>query len=125
MDTALRSKWLRWVLAVGFAAGAALLCSGWIGNGITAGALIGLPGRESDVAIAQRYGSYFFTAALLLQIGVAVVLYFLLDFAVEAARPTTFAVRSLVAGMLSVPFTFLVAAVVAGALQLLKPILGY
>ncbi len=124
METIFRRTWLGWVLAVGFAAGVALLYSGYMGNGIAAGALIGLPGRESDVAIAQRNASYLFTAALLLQFGVAVVLYFLLDFAVDAARPTRFAVRSLVAGLISFPFTFFVTAVMVAAFRLLKPFVG-
>ena len=117
METTSRLKWLLWLLAVGFAASAALSYCGYVGNGIAAGSLIGLPGREGDVAKAQQYAGLWLGAAVMFQAGVVLDLYFLLGFSADAIRPSHFMVRALVAVLISFPFTLLVTAIMAAGMR--------
>jgi hypothetical protein len=117
MKTSSRRKSLTWLLAVGFAATATVSYAGHVGNGITAGALVGLPGREGDVAKLQQYALSWLAAAVMFQAGVAVGLYFLLDVFADAARWPRLVGRSVVAVLMSFPFTFLVAAIMSAAMR--------
>ena len=117
MERRSRLKWLGLLLAVGFAALAAFSYYGYVGNGITAGSLIGLPGREGDVATAQHYARWFLAAAVLFQAGVAAGLYFLLEFGTAAKPVMRFAERSIIAVLMSFPFTFVVTAIMEAGMR--------
>ena len=56
-------------IALCLAAASALAFFGYMAQGIAAGALIGLPGREQDVAQYQHQAMPWFVASLLFQVG--------------------------------------------------------
>ena len=70
-------------VVLGCCAGVAYVCS--MANGIVAGALIGLPGREVDVAAAQRNAKAWLAATAMLVVASASAFYPLLRFGQEAA----------------------------------------
>jgi hypothetical protein len=68
-------KWLRLALAVLFGIGAAFAFIVYLANGMVGGDLVGLPGRELDIAIAQHRSSIGLLFFVLLQFGVAGALF--------------------------------------------------
>ena len=56
--------WIPAVIAVLLSIASAFSYFGYVGQGIIVGALLGLPGRESDVAIAQHWATYWLVASL-------------------------------------------------------------
>ena len=61
--------WLVAALALCLAAASAFAFFGYMAQGIAAGALIGLPGREQDVAQYQHQAMPWFVACFLFQVG--------------------------------------------------------
>jgi hypothetical protein len=68
-------KWLRLTLAVVVGMGAAYAFMRYFAYGREIGHLIGRPGREHDIAIAQHRGSIALLSGVLLQFGVAGALF--------------------------------------------------
>ncbi len=64
-------KWLLLTLAAVGGLGAAFALMAYVANGMVVGDLIGLPGRERDIAVAQHRGSVGLLSCVLLQFGVA------------------------------------------------------
>jgi hypothetical protein len=60
-------KWLRLTLAVVGGLGAAFGFIVYVANGMVVGALIGLPGREHDIAVAQHQGLISLLSCVLFQ----------------------------------------------------------
>jgi hypothetical protein len=56
--------WISGALALLLSIACAFCYFGYMGQGIAAGALIGLPGRERDVAIAQHRATFWLMASL-------------------------------------------------------------
>src|SRR6476661_2486419 len=54
-DESRTARWMIACLAAAFSFAAALAHLAYVGNGIAAGAIIGLPGREGDVTVAQHH----------------------------------------------------------------------
>ena len=65
------SRWLFVGLAIVAASGAAFAFIVYAANGIVAGSIIGLTGREHDIAIAQHRSVMGLLSGVLLQFGVA------------------------------------------------------
>ena len=66
-------------LAVAVGLGAALGFIVYVANGMVAGDLIGLPGREHDIAVAQHRSGVGLLSCALLQLGVAGALFRSID----------------------------------------------
>jgi hypothetical protein len=90
-------------------------------NGIVAGALIGLHGREGDVASAQRNAMYWYAASWIFQVGVVIAISSLLRFGSDATPVARYLSRGFVAALIAFPATTLVGMVLWGALRLLFP----
>ena len=56
--------WGLGTLAILLCAGTAFSCLLWMANGIAAGDMIGLPGREQYVITAQRWARFWFATSL-------------------------------------------------------------
>jgi hypothetical protein len=72
-------KWLLLTLAVLAALGAAFGFIAYVGNGMAASDLIGLPGREHDIAVAQHRSDLGLLSCVLLQLGVTGALFSYMD----------------------------------------------
>ena len=68
-------KWLWLTLAIVGGLGAAFALTAYVGNEMVAGGLIGLPGREHDISVAQHRASIGLLSCVLLQFGVAGALF--------------------------------------------------
>ena len=68
-------KWLRLTLAIVGGIGAAFALIVYLANGIVVGDLIGVHGRDHDIAIAQRDASIGLLSGVLLQLGVVGALF--------------------------------------------------
>lgn len=72
-------KWLLLTLAVLAALGAAFGFIAYAGNGMAASDLIGLPGREHDIAVAQHRSGVGLLSCVLFQLGVTGALFSFMD----------------------------------------------
>ena len=100
-----QSKWIGWIVATILAAAAAYAYFASMSHGMAAGAWIGLPGRESDIAFAQRMAMKWFYLSLLLQAGVALAIFSVLRFGQEASIAVRIGSRAIVAAALSLACT--------------------
>jgi hypothetical protein len=92
----------------------------YMANGIVVGALIGLPGRETDVVIAQHHATVWLVVCAVFQFGVVIAPFSLLRFGAEADRLVRLASRGLFATFLSCVTTFVVVVVMFETLNLLR-----
>ena len=115
------ATWIVACLSGAFSAAAALAYLGYMANGIAAGAIIGLPGREMDVAVAQHHAVVWLVMCAVFQLGVVIALFPLLRFGAEADRLVRFASRGLVATFLSFVTTLVVGVIIFEMLNLLRP----
>jgi hypothetical protein len=69
------ATWIVPCLAGAFSAAAALAHLAYMANGIAAGAIIGLPGREGDVAVAQHHAVVWLVMCAVFQFGVVIDAY--------------------------------------------------
>jgi hypothetical protein len=115
------APWIRWSSAIFLAILAASAYFACMSNGIVAGALIGIQGREGDVATAQRNAMYWYAASWSFQIGVVIAIFSLLRFGSDAAPVARYLLRVFVAVLVGFPVTILVGMVLWGALRLLFP----
>jgi hypothetical protein len=97
--------WIPAVIAVLLSIASALSYFGYVGQGIVVGALIGLPGRESDVAIAQHQATYWLVASLCCLTGSIVTAALALPLCSDASRSFRFIARFVVASILSLAVT--------------------
>ena len=115
------ATWIVTCLVGAFSAAPALAYLAYLANGIAAGAIIGLPGREVDVAVAQHHAVVWLVACVVLQSGVVIALFSLLRFGAEADRLVRFASRGIVATFLSFVTTLVVGVIIFEMLNLLRP----
>jgi hypothetical protein len=115
------ATWIVACLAGAFSTVAALAYLFYMANGIVAGALIGLPGRETDVAVVQRHAIVWLVACAVFQLGVVIAHFSLLRFGAESDRLVRLASRGLVATFLSCVTTFVAGRAMFEALNLLRP----
>jgi hypothetical protein len=90
-----------------------------MGQGIIVGALLGLPGREGDVAVAQHRAAYWFLTSLLCLIASVVTATTALPFFANASRPSRLIGRFILASIFSVVFTVLIGIVAIVAFDLI------
>ena len=114
------ARWMIACLAAAFSLAAALAYLAYLGNGIAAGAIIGLPGREGDVTVAQHHAVGWLGISALFQFGVVIALFLLLRFGAEADRLVRFASRGAVETVLSFLTTFIVGVIMFETLNLLR-----
>jgi hypothetical protein len=79
-----------------------------VGQGIVVGALIGLPGREQDIAIAQQRSTYWLFVSLFCQAAMIAAIAPLMPFASDEKPVTRFIVRGIFAGFFSLTLSLLV-----------------
>ncbi len=89
----------------------ALSYFGYIAQGIVVGALLGLPGRELNVALAQHRATYWLVASLCCLTGSMVTATLALPFYPDATRPSRFIARFVLASMLSLALTLFIGVV--------------
>lgn len=106
-----RVRWMLACLAGAFSVEAALAYLEHMGNGLAAGAIIGLPGREAHVAVMQHPAVVWLGVCALFQFGVVIALFSLFRFGAEADRLVRFVSRADVATLLSILATFVVAVI--------------
>ena len=115
------ATWIVVVLAGAFSTFAALAYLLYMANGIAAGAIIGLPGRETDVLVAQHHATVWLVVCAVFQLGVVIALFSLLRFGADADRLVRLSSRGLVAAFLSCVTTFVVGLIIFETLNLLRP----
>ena len=115
-----RVKWMIACLAGAFSVAAALVYLEYMGNGIAAGAIIGLLGREADVAVMQHHAVAWLGVCALFQFGVVIALFSLFRFGAEADRLVLYVSRAAVATVLSIPTTLMVGVIIYQTLILLR-----
>ena len=122
-----RPRIARWIVAClggAFSTVAALAYLFYMANGIVVGAISGLPGRETDVAVAQHHAIVWLVVCAVFQFGVVIALFSLLSllrFGAEAERLARFASRGVVATSLSFVTTLVVGVIIFEMLNLLRP----
>jgi hypothetical protein len=100
-----RRAWVRVTAAACLSAGSAIAYLAYIGQGIVVGALLDLPGREQEIAIAQHRATYWFMASLFCQTGSMAVIALLLPFASDESPSVRFIVRIVLAVVFSLLLT--------------------
>jgi hypothetical protein len=115
------ATWIVACLAGAFSASAALSYLAYMANGVAAGAIMGLPGREVDVAVAQHHAVVWLVMCTVFQFGLVIALFSLLRFGAEADRLVRFASRGAVATFLSFVTTLVVGVMIFEILNLLRP----
>jgi hypothetical protein len=115
------ATWIVACLAGAFSVVAALAYLAYMANGVAAGAIIGLPRREVDVAVIQHHAVVWLVMCAVLQFGVVISLFSLLRFGAEADRLVRFASRGVVAAFFSFVTTLVAGVVIFETLNLLRP----
>jgi hypothetical protein len=87
------SFWLFGFCVVLLAGASTLAFLGYMGQGIAAGSLIGLPGREKEVLLFQQRATYWLVVSLVCEIGVVGFLAAIIRSISEGARASSFGVR--------------------------------
>ncbi len=95
--------------AVLLSAASAFTFLNYIGQGIVVGALLGLRGREADVAIAQRWAIFWLSASCACFVGSSVAAALASPIDPDAPRVAKFAARLVVSATLSLVLTVLIA----------------
>jgi hypothetical protein len=109
-----RRAWVRVTTAACLSAASAFAYLAYLANltqGIIVGALLDLPGREQEVAIAQHRATYWFMASLFCQTGSMVIIALLLPFASDESPSVRFIVRIVLAVVFSLLLTLLIGVV--------------
>ena len=114
------SDWLRFTIALTFACGAALAFIAYISNGIVVGDLIGVPGREHDIAIAHDRAILNVTGFSVLQLGVAGAMFTGLRIGRESSVGARFVAPALSAILLSFPVTMCCGVLIVLVLKLTR-----
>ena len=109
-----RSRLRLWILGaiVTLLSMASAFCYfGHIGQEIVVGALLGLPGRDADVAIAQHRATYWLMASLFCLTGSILTGAVAMPFYSDASRPSRFIARFVLASIFSLVLTVFIGAV--------------
>jgi hypothetical protein len=110
-----------WLLGAICAVAATLCYVGYMAHGMVVGDLIGLPGRESDIAAAQAFARRWLAYSALWQGGVALSIFTALEIGTDLSPIRRYALRASAAGFLSLPFTIAIGIVLIGILRLVSP----
>lgn len=112
------SDWLRLTIASAVACAAALAFFGYMANGIVVGDLVGVPGREPDIAVARFRGTMCALVFAGMQLGVAATIFTGMRIGTESSPGARFIARTLSAITLSLLLTFLCGGLIALTLKL-------
>jgi hypothetical protein len=118
VDTEKHVSVIRWVVAIALAVSAAASYTFYVAQGIVVGALIGLPGRQGDVLLAQHNALYWLAAFAVLQVGLIIAIFSILQFGADATPFARFIGRGTAAAFLSIPATLIGGLVIFAVLQL-------
>jgi hypothetical protein len=110
-----------WLLATICAIAATLCYAGYMAQGMVVGDLIGLPGREPDIAAAQVLAHKWLVYSALWQCGVALNIFAAFRIGTDLSPFPRYALRASAAGALSLLFTVAIGIVLMGALRLVYP----
>jgi hypothetical protein len=100
-----------WILGTCFVlfSGASAFCSlGYIGQGIIVGDLLGVPGREMDVTVAQRWAAFWLVASVCFLGGSSVAAALALPIYADASRLPRFLARLVLASIFSIALTAII-----------------
>jgi hypothetical protein len=103
--------WALGTIAVLLSVASALSYFLHIGQGIVVGDLLGLPGHEADVALAQHRATYWLMACLICLTGSIVTAALALPCYADASRPARFIARFVLASIFSLALTVLIVVV--------------
>ena len=99
------ATWAKVGVTGAFALLAALAYLFSVSNGVVAGAIVGLPGRERDVIVAEHRGLLWLGVCAGLQVSEVAAIFWLLSFGEDAGRLARFTARGIVAAVVSVGTT--------------------
>ena len=97
--------WVLGTVAVVLSFASAFSYFGHIGQGLVVGDLLGLPGREGDVALAQHRATYWLIASLVFLTGSTVATTLALPFYADASRLARLVARFVLASIFSFALT--------------------
>ena len=116
MKTQLRldhfSLWMRWAVALICTTSAALSYIFCMANGMVVGDLIGLPGREQQIALAHHRASMWLGASAILEVGAALAVFSLLEIGSDSDPLARFVARGVIAVFSSLTATLLMGIVI-------------
>jgi hypothetical protein len=115
------ATWIGLALMGAFSVASVFSFLAYMSNGIAAGAIIGLPGREMDVMIVQHRAAVWLVVCAVFQFGSVVALFSILRFGAEADRFVRYASRGVVATFLSFVKTLVVGGIIFEMVNLLRP----
>ena len=101
--------WVLGACAVLLSAASAFTFLNYIGQGIAVGDLLGVGGREADVAIAQRWAIFWLSASCTCFVGSSVTAALVSPIYPDAPRVAKFIARLVVSATLSLVLTVLIA----------------
>jgi hypothetical protein len=103
--------WVLGTIAVLLSVASALSYFLHAGQGIVVGDLLGLPGHEAGVALAQHRATYWLMACLICLTGSIVTAALALPFCADASRPVRLIARFVLASIFSLALTVLIGVV--------------
>jgi len=110
-------RWPLWVMALTCASCAALSYMFRMANGIIVGALIGLPGREQQIALAQHRASLWLAASVMFEVGAALALFPLLKIGSDSDPLPRYVARGVTAALSSLAMTVLLGTLIFHVLR--------
>jgi hypothetical protein len=102
----------RWAVALICATFAALFYIFCMANGMVVGDLIGLPGRERQIALAHHRASMWLDASVIFEVGAALAVFSLLKIGSESDPLARFVARGVTAVFSSLAATLLMGIVI-------------
>lgn len=110
MDTGIKRRttpkvWVLGTIAVVLSVASAFSYFGFFAQGFVVGDLLGLPGREGDVALAQHRATYWLIACLACLTGSIIVTALALPFFADASLLARLTARFVIASICSVALT--------------------
>ena len=102
------------------AAVAALCYMAYMANGMTAGDLIGLQGQERNIALAQHEAGMFLFGSGIVEVGVIIGFFSLLQIGTESEALPRFILRSTTALLLSLAVTVLAGLMLFGFARIIR-----
>jgi hypothetical protein len=104
--------WSLGATAVLFSIASAFSYLGYIAQGIVVGDLLGLSGREADVAVAQQRATYWLITSMFCLTGSTLTAAFALPLYADTSRLPRFIARFVLASILSLVLTLFIGVVV-------------
>jgi hypothetical protein len=110
-------RWSRWSVALICPVCAALSYIFRMANGMVVGDLIGLPGREQQITLAQHRASLWLDASVIFETVAALAVFSLLTIGSDSDALPRFLARGMTAVLLSLAVTLLLGTLIVGVLR--------